>query len=227
MTTPARTLSLISRLLWMLAAVLLTGEAAALELAGRGTAIDGDSIRLLERHVRLAGIDAPELDQQCWRDGELWPCGRAAKAALAQLLAGPGALRCQASGEDNYGRILATCYQGGTCVNEWLVAEGLALAYRRYSDAWVDTEEAARRTGTGLWAGSFLRPEDWRRGARLSAPITGDCPVKGNVNRRGDRIYHVRGWRDYARVRIRPGQGDRCFDSETAASRAGFRPAQR
>ena len=44
-----------------------------------------------------------------------------------------------------------------------LVDDGLALAYRRYSPDYVAAEEAARARGAGAWAGSFDRPEQWRR----------------------------------------------------------------
>ena len=50
-----------------------------------------------------------------------------------------------------------------------------------------------------------------------------DCPVKGNVNRKGDRIYHVKGWRDHAKVRLKLEEGDRCFQSVSVAELAGFR----
>ncbi len=59
----------------------------------------------------------------------------------------------------------------GEDINAWMVLEGLALAYRRYSHDYVDEEaddQAARR---GIWASEFVRPWEWRRGKRLG---TGD-----------------------------------------------------
>jgi endonuclease YncB( thermonuclease family) len=52
------------------------------------------------------------------------------------------------------------------------------------------------------------------------------CVLKGNVSRRGERIYHRPGQRDYARTRIDPDRGERWFCSEAEARAAGFRPAR-
>jgi phosphatidylserine/phosphatidylglycerophosphate/cardiolipin synthase-like enzyme len=50
------------------------------------------------------------------------------------------------------------------------------------------------------------------------------CPIKGNVNRKGDRIYHAPGGRDYNRVTMK-GTGTRWFCSEEEAIAAGWRRA--
>jgi hypothetical protein len=49
------------------------------------------------------------------------------------------------------------------------------------------------------------------------------CAIKGNVNSKGDRIYHVPGWRDYDRTTIKPEEGDRWFCTDQEARDAGFR----
>jgi hypothetical protein len=53
-----------------------------------------------------------------------------------------------------------------------------------------------------------------------------DCIIKGNVNRKGERIYFRPGQLDYARVdMIKPGK--RWFCTEDEAKAAGWRPAAR
>ena len=47
-------------------------------------------------------------------------------------------------------------------LNAWLVAQGWALAYRPESLDYVADEEAARRSGRGLWRGDFEAPWVWR-----------------------------------------------------------------
>ena len=75
---------------------------AAALIAAAVSAADGDSFHAGADHVRLWGIDAPELAQTCLRpDGRRWACGQAAKAAMAGMLAG-GPLDCQARGRDRY-----------------------------------------------------------------------------------------------------------------------------
>jgi endonuclease YncB( thermonuclease family) len=55
------------------------------------------------------------------------------------------------------------CLVGDLDINEWLVTQGLALAYRRYSLDYVAAEDQARAASRGMWAGSFEPPWEWRR----------------------------------------------------------------
>lgn len=49
------------------------------------------------------------------------------------------------------------------------------------------------------------------------------CAIKGNVNSKKDKIYHMPGWRDYDRTNVKPNEGDRWFCTEEEAVAAGFR----
>ena len=53
--------------------------------SGKARAVDGDSLELGGRHVRLIGIDAPEHRQTCQMAGETTPCGRRAAAERTAL----------------------------------------------------------------------------------------------------------------------------------------------
>ena len=75
---------------------------------------------------------------------------------------------------DRYRRIVAVCYAGGAGgpdIGERMVIEGWALAYRRFSTAYVDEKDDARDNRRGLWRGEFTKPWEWRRGKRLDASI--------------------------------------------------------
>ncbi len=139
------------------------GELAPAIVAGHAQVHDGDTLRIGEVRVRLHGIDAPELGQVCERDGTAWPCGREAALALDQRIAGR-MVSCRGTTTDRFGRLVAFCTVDGESLNRWLVREGWAVAYRRYSHAYVIDEWIARWHRRGLWAGSFERPEDWRHG---------------------------------------------------------------
>jgi endonuclease YncB( thermonuclease family) len=52
-------------------------------------------------------------------------------------------------------------------LNQWLVLNGWAIAYRKYSRDYVEAETAAKSIETGIWAGEFVLPWEWRRGKRL------------------------------------------------------------
>ena len=118
---------------------------------------DGDSITLGVERIRLLGIDAPEYDQSCRKNGADYPCGRTARETLKALIAGKP-VSCAGWERDRYGRLLATCTANGRELNREMLESGWAIAYGDF-----ESEEAmARKNGAGLWAGSFDRPRDWR-----------------------------------------------------------------
>ena len=127
--------------------------------------------------------------------------------------------------------------------------EGWALAFVRYSKTYVADEAAAREARRGIWSGAFIAPWDWRHRnpktvvlgavavpitaqAELLAPASAiqapspDCIIKGNINRKGERIYFQPGQLEYARVNMTK-PGTPWFCSEEEAQAAGWRPAVR
>ncbi len=71
------------RLLSFVAAVFLASPALAqAPVWGIGKAKDGDSLMGDDTEVRLFGVDAPEFDQRCMKNGESWGCGAAASDQL-------------------------------------------------------------------------------------------------------------------------------------------------
>ena len=126
-------------------------------LGGQAIAIDGDSLRLNGRELRLEGIDAPEYRQTCRRGDREEACGKQARDRLAALLAG-GHVSCRIAETDRYGRGLAVCEAGGRDINALLVTEGWAVSFGRYESQ----EDEARRAGRGVWGSRFDMPADWR-----------------------------------------------------------------
>lgn len=52
-----------------------------------------------------------------------------------------------------------------------------------------------------------------------------DCLIKGNINSKGDKIYHLPGGSSYDATRIDTSAGERWFCTEAEAAAAGWRPA--
>lgn len=86
-----------------------------------------------------------------------------------------------------------------------------------------------------MWAGGFQAPWEWRAERRESAaapaPLvsttsSGKCNIKGNISRKGERIYHVPGQKYYAKTQINERQGERWFCSEEEARKAGWRKSK-
>ncbi|MCX7684411.1 MAG: thermonuclease family protein [Acetobacteraceae bacterium] len=133
------------------------------EIVGPAAVTDGDTLAIAGHPVRLDGLDAPELRQNCRRsDGSPWPCGQMAAEALSLLLRGEPVV-CRVSGADRYGRSLARCWSGGEEINARLVREGWAVAYTRYSWRYLPQQALAWWEGRGIWQGPFEHPEEWRR----------------------------------------------------------------
>ena len=208
----------------------------AVEVSGPARVSDGDTLRIGDETLRLFGIDAPEDGQSCARaDGSAWPCSDHARAALAALI-GAAPVTCEGIERDRYDRLVARCWLGGLDIGDWMVRQGHAVAYRTYSEDYAAAEEAARRAGAGLWQGAFVLPSDYRAQARDAAQTAAQtatasegpdgCTIKGNINARGDRIYHLPGSRDWAGTRIDTDRGERWFCSEAEAASAGWRAAR-
>ncbi len=151
-------------------ALCLLATPALADVAGTASVIDGDTLEVHGQRIRLHGIDAPESRQLCRLDGKPWQCGKDAANALADKIA-RRPVTCEDLGRDRYKRIIARCTVADEDLEKWMVLQGWALAYRRYSLDYVEEEAEAHAARRGIWASEFVKPWEWRRGKRLD---TGD-----------------------------------------------------
>ncbi|HJN86883.1 MAG TPA: thermonuclease family protein, partial [Dehalococcoidia bacterium] len=140
-------------------------QPAHTDIMGKALIIDGDTIELAGERVRLHGIDAPEEGQTCTAGGKAWRCGQDATFALAHEV-GNHWVTCKVRTRDRYGRLIAKCYVGPYDLGAKMVRNGWAIAYRRYSEDYVDEEAKAMDDHVGLWRGEFLPPWEWRKQKR-------------------------------------------------------------
>jgi len=132
-------------------------------IQGRASVVDGDTLEVQGTRIRLFGIDAPESAQTCLdQSSKTYRCGQRAAFALADKV-GARVVSCQPTGKDRYDRVVARCSVGGEDLQAWMVRNGHALAFRRYSKAYRPHEAEAKAAKAGMWAGSFEAPWDWRR----------------------------------------------------------------
>jgi len=132
------------------------------EIKGLAKIIDGDTIKISTRKIRLSGIDAPELKQFCIKEDTKWPCGLESKKALIEYTKNK-IISCISNKKDRYNRFIAKCYKEKQDIQKWLVKNGWALAYRKYSLEYINDENFAQNNNLGIWQGKFLKPHKWRR----------------------------------------------------------------
>ncbi len=184
---------------------------------------DGDTFTLLtsdkqQVKIRLAEIDAPESGQ---------PYGNKSKQALSGLIFGKD-VRVDVQTTDRYGRTVGRPYVGNLDVCEEMVRVGAAWVYRQYvvDESLFDIENDAREARRGIWGLSEseqVEPWNWRRGLNRTGAIPDGCNIKGNINSKGDHIYHAPGRSSYGATKINESKGERWFCSEEEAIAAGWR----
>ncbi len=194
-------------------------------VSARARVIDGDTLEIDGRHVRLEGIDAPETGQTCARQPTgTWDCGARASARLAELV-GRRIVTCESRGNDKSGRLLGICSVDGQDVNAQMVREGFAWAFVKYSRSYVTQEAEARAEHVGIWQAQSQPAWEYREsrwaGAEQVAPR--GCAIKGNVTAHG-QIYHMPWSPWYGKVKVEEAKGERWFCSEAEAIGAGWRP---
>ena len=141
------------------------------EVIGLPKVVDGDTIHIKSYKIRLEGIDAPEMKQKCKKPylqimfftfQKDYYCGQVSKKKLIQKI-GNKPVKCILLGKDRYKRYLAKCFKGTVNLNRWMVRNGYAIAYRKYSKIYIPDENFAKEEKIGLWGGTFIKPEKWRK----------------------------------------------------------------
>ena len=134
-------------------------------IEGRARIVDGDTLEIGVHRIRLHGVDAPEPDQHCQREGRPWRCGAEATYAMAALIETHW-LTCDLGDRNGAGDLIAVCRMGGPKgrnVNQEIVRRGWALALRSAGDDYIAAELEAKAAKVGLWSGTFVAPWEWRR----------------------------------------------------------------
>lgn len=194
---------------------------------GAAVATRGDGLRLNGQVLRLTGIEAPELEQDCGGKGRegRWRCGTAARDQLNALVRGKK-VRCELGAASAGAPTPANCTIGTQDVAAEMVSRGHVFASAGLFSSYGRLEQDARNGGRGIWRGTAERPEVFRsrlwEAATKSAPQ--GCPIKGQISR-NDRVYVVPWSAGYTRARVRADRGERWFCTEAEALAAGWRPA--
>ena len=143
-------------------------------ISGSATVIDADTIKINDNKIRLFGIDAPEKKQLCEKNfltisflsfKKKYPCGEISTKKLKKLI-NKNIIKCHIKGKDRYQRKLAICFRNKLNINSWLVRNGYAVSYQKYSKKYLSEEIEAKNDKKGIWQGKFEMPWDWRKNAK-------------------------------------------------------------
>ena len=131
-------------------------------IKGNAKVIDGDTIHIGSNKIRLHGIDAPESRQKCKKNNVAWSCGIESTNALINFIDNQKVI-CNIRGIDQYNRYISVCFVNDFDMNEFMVINGWAIAYRYYSKDYIDFEDIAKKNKVGIWQGTFQAPYLFRK----------------------------------------------------------------
>lgn len=205
------------------------------------------------KRIRLIGVNTPETvdpnsPQECF--------GKEASDYMKNLLSGKSVSleEDQSQGDkDKYDRLLRFVFLEGENINLKLINDGYAYEYTynvpyKYQTEFKAAQKDAEANGRGLWSPTTCDGKktavDDSSGSQAqespSVPVPAvqprtesaqpqaevSCTIKGNINNKGERIYHVPGQRYYNSTKIDESKGERWFCTEQEAIAAGWRKSK-
>ena len=141
------------------------------KISGFAKVVDGDTIKINSKKIRLYGIDAPEKKQKCKKTyltisfmsfTKDYMCGDVSTEKLIKKI-NKQKLNCNILDVDRYKRLIGECFKRNINLNSWMVSNGYAVAYRKYSKKYVSDEINAKNNKLGIWQGKFEMPWNYRR----------------------------------------------------------------
>lgn len=179
--------------------------------------IDGDTIEITRqttKRIRYIGMDTPEKDECFYTQSK-----EANKELVDKKEVG---LEKDVQEIDKYGRTLAYVFVDGKMVNEELVRQGFARVATfppnvKYVDKFLAAQKTAQENNLGLWSKDACTNV-------LSAQS--GCLIKGNINSKGEKIYHIPGQKYYEKTKIEETKGERLFCTEKEAENNGWRKSK-
>jgi endonuclease YncB( thermonuclease family) len=170
----------VTRIICALLIVVRAHAAAAHDLIGQVSIVDGDTLDIHDERIRLWGIDAPESSQLCrGRDRRPYRCGAQAANALDAFTRAK-TVRCTPLDGDRYGRIVARCAVGKIDLGRMLVSRGFAIEEPQYSHGTYAADQlAARNAHRGVWAGRFAEPSFYRACMHAGGGRVAECSDGG------------------------------------------------
>lgn len=176
------------------------------QIYGKVQIVDSTTFEFIraKQFVRLAGFEAPRLEQTAISQGVSWPAGQVSRAWMILRTLGQD-VNCAPIGRDQNKVLIAHCFVGDTNLAATAIAEGIGYAFNYRNEpqvpAYFDIERKARGLGYGVWSSPDL-PPPWLFAASLTRPATLEpkrpdtepgLPLPLPVSRQTDEINDAQG----------------------------------
>ena len=138
-------------------------------ISGKPVIVDGDTIKIDDQIIRFGGIDAPESfyrgkKQECYLNEKKVFCGEISKQKLKDKIKENIVFCIKEEKKDIYQRIIAECFLNGESLSSFMVRNGYAFDYKRYSNKkYAQDEKYAKINKLGIWKMKFEYPWEWRK----------------------------------------------------------------
>ena len=140
-------------------------------ILGVSRVIDGNTLIVNRRIIKLYGIASPDITQTCAdSSGRGYRCGRQALSWLSGWLA-DNEVKCHILSEDQHGVLTGVCLLGPYDIGAALTNVGWAVADTKQSKVYVPYQNQAISNRRGLWQGEFYMPWDWQKIKKRKANI--------------------------------------------------------
>ncbi|WP_299092947.1 thermonuclease family protein [uncultured Metabacillus sp.] len=195
--------------------------------------VDGDTVHVTvngkEETVRLLLVDTPETVHPT---KQVQPFGPEASSFVKKLLHDADVeLELDIGERDKYGRLLAYLYVNDEMVNQLLLEKGLArVAYvfepnTKYVDKFYKIQKHAMAKGIGIWSiENYATDQGFNEdpSAVHAENKTDECTIKGNINSKGEKIFHTENSPSYKVTKP-----EKMFCTEAEAIAEGYRAVNR
>ena len=128
---------------------------------------DGDSLMVIYNghnySLRLWGVDAYELRQNCHTGSGIVACGRMAQQNVEDMALDTEIMCRNKTAKSSYDRVVAQCFVGDKDIGRAQIRQGLAVAFP-HDGPYKGDEEDARASRVGMWNTDIpnMTPQNWR-----------------------------------------------------------------
>lgn len=156
-----------------IAAALMLSQGSGGHTTSNARVLNGSTLEINGQKIELSGVDAPQINQHCTDgSGKIYNCGLWSSNLLSEWIANK-TVKCRNDASAKYLPDRRICTADGEDISKFAIKSGWVVTSPTPDGrAYLEDERFAKNHRTGLWAGKFARPIDWRRSMTSQKPIS-------------------------------------------------------